>query len=144
MTDKVENQVATELLEGATPEERAALSKWASTLLGIRDSSDDGFGKARSAFIATVDSTTAWPLIRRIGDAIKRNAWDERSTTERAGVGAATADGRAVRRYLRGADRARHRQSARRCGSCSAAATASRSSWCRGAATRRSSSAMVH
>lgn len=91
MTDRVENQVATELLEGATPEERLALSKWASTLLGIRDSADDGFGKARAAFMATVDSTTAWPLIRRIGDAIKRNAWDERSTTERAGVGAATA-----------------------------------------------------
>ncbi|QXQ05146.1 hypothetical protein KX816_12755 [Sphingosinicellaceae bacterium] len=91
MTDRVENQVATELLEGATPEERLALSKWASTLLSIRDSSDDGFGKARAAFMATVDSTTAWPLIRRIGDAIKRNAWDERSTTERAGVGAATA-----------------------------------------------------
>ena len=91
MTDRVENQVATELLEGATPEERLALSKWASSLLAIRDSSDDGFGKARSAFMTTVDSTTAWPLIRRIGDAIKRNAWDERSTTERAGVGAATA-----------------------------------------------------
>ena len=41
--------------------------------------------------MATLDSTTAWPLIRRIGDAIKRNAWDERSTTERAGVGAAAA-----------------------------------------------------
>ena len=91
MTDKLENQVATELLEGATPEERLALSKWASALLAIRDGSDDGFGKARAAFMATVDSTTAWPLIRRIGDAIKRNAWDERSTTERAGVGAATA-----------------------------------------------------
>ncbi len=91
MTDKIETQVATELLEGATPEERAAIAKWANTLLDIRGSSDDGFSKAREAFMATVDGTTAWPLIRRIGDAIKRNAWDERSTAERAGVGAATA-----------------------------------------------------
>lgn len=91
MTDKLETQVATELLEGATPEERAALAAWANHLLTIRSNGEDGFSKARAAFMATVDSTTAWPLIRRIGDAIKRNAWDERSTTERAGVGAAAA-----------------------------------------------------
>jgi len=87
----VEAKVAEELIEGATPEERAALAKWAAALLAARDSNDDPFTKARDAFTATVDSTTAWPIIRRLGDAIKRNAWDERSTTERAGVGAAAA-----------------------------------------------------
>ena len=87
----VEDKVAEELVEGATPEERAALAKWAAALLAARDSSADPFTKARDAFMATVDSSTAWPIIRRLGDAIKRNAWDERSTTERAGVGAAAA-----------------------------------------------------
>lgn len=87
----VEAKVAEELVEGATPEERAALAKWAAALLAARDSSADPFTKARDAFMATVDGSTAWPLIRRLGDAIKRNAWDERSNTERAGVGAAAA-----------------------------------------------------
>ena len=91
MIQNLEAQVATELLEGATPAERTAMADWARHLLSIRDGSDDGFGKARSAFMATVDGTTAWPVIRRLGDAIKRNAWDERSATERAGVAGATA-----------------------------------------------------
>ena len=91
MSSNIENQVADELIEGASPEERRALAAWAGALLRIRDSSDDGFCKARGAFMATIDGSTAWPIIRRLGDAIKRNAWDERSTAERAGVGAATA-----------------------------------------------------
>lgn len=91
MSDGLEAQVAEELIEGATPEERDALAAWASRLLDIRANSDDGFSKARDALMATVDGKTAWPLIRRLGDAIKRNAWDERSNPERAGVAAATA-----------------------------------------------------
>ena len=91
MINKLETQVADELMEGATPEERQALATWAGALLRIRDNGEDGFSKARDAFITTIDGSTAWPIIRRLGDAIKRNAWDERSTAERAGVGAATA-----------------------------------------------------
>jgi len=87
----MEDRVATELTEGATPEQRAALAAWAAHLLSIRDDSEDGFGKARSALMATVDGKAAWPLIQRLGDAIKRNAWDERSGAERAAVGGATA-----------------------------------------------------
>lgn len=87
----VEAKVAEELVEGASPEERAALAKWAGALLAARNSNADPFTKARDAFTATIDSSTAWPIIRRLGDAIKRNAWDERSSTERAGVGAAAA-----------------------------------------------------
>ena len=89
--DSYEIKAADELMEGATPEERAALAAWAGSLLAIREGSDDGFGKARAAFMATVDGAAAWPLIRRLGDAIKRNAWDERSSAERAGVAGATA-----------------------------------------------------
>lgn len=91
MSDTMEARVADELIEGATPEQRAALAAWASRLLAIRDDAEDGFGKARSALAATVDGKAAWPLIQRLGDAIKRNAWDERSPTERAGFAAATA-----------------------------------------------------
>ena len=87
----VEAKVAEELVEGASQEERAALAKWAAALLAARESTADPFTKARDAFTATIDGSTAWPIIRRLGDAIKRNAWDERSTTERAGVGAAAA-----------------------------------------------------
>ena len=87
----IEDRVAAELVEGATPEQRAALAAWASRLLAIRDDAEDGFGKARSALLATVDGTAAWPLIQRLGDAIKRNAWDERTPAERAAVGGATA-----------------------------------------------------
>lgn len=87
----MEAKVAEELIEGSTPEQRAALAAWAATLLAIRDDHEDGFGKARAAFAATVDGKTAWPLIQRLGDAIKRNAWDERSTPERAAVAGATA-----------------------------------------------------
>ena len=91
MSETMETKVATELTEGATPEQRAALAAWAGRLLAIRDDSEDGFGKARSALLATVDGKAAWPLIQRLGDAIKRNAWDERSNPERAAVGGATA-----------------------------------------------------
>jgi len=87
----MEDKVAAELLEGATPEQRAALAAWAGHLLTIRDDAEDGFGKARSALTATVAGKAAWPLIQRLGDAIKRNAWDERSGAERAAVGGATA-----------------------------------------------------
>lgn len=91
MSNTVEAQVAEELIEGASPEERRALADWAGRLLAIRANTEDGFSKARDALTATVDSKTAWPLIRRLGDAIKRNAWDERSGTERAAVAGATA-----------------------------------------------------
>ena len=91
MSDTTESRVADELLDGATPEQRAALAAWATRLLAIRDDAEDGFGKARSALLATVDGKAAWPLIQRLGDAIKRNAWDERSPAERAAVGGATA-----------------------------------------------------
>ncbi len=91
MSEAMEDRVAGEMVEGATPEQRAALAAWAGRLLAIRDDTEDGFGKARSALAATVDGKSAWPLIRRLGDAIKRNAWDERSTPEKAAVGGATA-----------------------------------------------------
>ncbi len=91
MTDTTESRVADELLAGATPEQRAALAAWATRLLAIRDDAEDGFGKARSALLATVDGKAAWPLIQRLGDAIRRNAWDERTAAERAAVGGATA-----------------------------------------------------
>lgn len=91
MSNTVEAQVANELIEGASPEERQALAAWAATLLTIRHNTEDGFSKARDALTATVDSKVAWPLIRRLGDAIKRNAWDERSGPERAAVAGATA-----------------------------------------------------
>lgn len=91
MGSTVEARVVEELVEGASAEDRRALAAWAAALLSARDSDDDGFAKARAAFIATIDGKTVWPLIRRLGDAIKRNAWDERSATERAGIGAATA-----------------------------------------------------
>ncbi len=91
MLNSVEARVAQELLEGASPEERHALAAWAAELLRIRTAEEDGFHKAREAFLATVNGSAAWPLIRRLGDIIKRNAWDERTATERAGIGAATA-----------------------------------------------------
>lgn len=87
----VEDKVVEELIEGSTPEERRALAAWAQALLDVRNSSADPFSKARDAFMATIDGKTAWPMIRRLGDAIKRNAWDERSPAERAGVAGATA-----------------------------------------------------
>ena len=91
MSDTMEDKVAAELTGGATVEQRAALAAWATRLLAIRDDAEDGFGKARSALLATVDGKAAWPLIQRLGDAIRRNAWDERSPAERAAVGGATA-----------------------------------------------------
>ena len=91
MSDTTESKVADELLEGATPEQRAALAAWATRLLAIRDDEEDGFGKARSALLATVAGKAAWPLIQRLGEAIRRNAWDERSNPERAAVAGATA-----------------------------------------------------
>lgn len=87
----VEDKVVEELVEGSTPEERRALAAWAQQLLDVRNGSADPFTKAREAFMATIDGKTAWPMIRRLGDAIKRNAWDERSPAERAGVAGATA-----------------------------------------------------
>lgn len=89
--DSYETKFADELIEGASADERAALATWATKLLAVRDSGEDGFSKARDAFTATIDGTTAWPLIRRLGDAIKRNAWDERTGPERAGVAGAAA-----------------------------------------------------
>ena len=91
MSQNIEATVVQELVEGSTPEERRAIAAWAQALLTIRNGSDDPFTKAREAFMATIDGKTAWPIIRRLGDAIKRNAWDERSNPERAGVAAATA-----------------------------------------------------
>lgn len=91
MSEAMEDKVAAELTAGATPEPRAALAVWAGRLLVIRDDAEDGFGKARSALLATVDGHAAWPLIQRLGDAIKRDACDERSPAERAAVGGATA-----------------------------------------------------
>lgn len=87
----VEAKVVEELIEGSTPEERRAIAAWAQKLLDIRNSSDDPFSKSREAFMATIDGKAGWPIIRRLGDAIKRNAWDERSPAERAGVAGATA-----------------------------------------------------
>lgn len=87
----VEDKVVEELIEGSTPEERRAIAAWAQKLLDIRNSSDDPFSKSRGAFMATIDGKAGWPIISRLGDAIKRNAWDERSPAERAGVAGATA-----------------------------------------------------
>ncbi len=49
MSEAMEDRVANELTDGATPEQRAALAAWAARLLAIRDDAEDGFGKARSA-----------------------------------------------------------------------------------------------
>ena len=80
------------MVEGASPAVRTAIAAWAETLLGIRSARDGAFTEASGAFRANADTRIIWPILKRLGKAIKCNAWDKQGRQGRAiAVGGAAA-----------------------------------------------------
>ena len=72
-----------------SPTEKVALKSWLGALLSLREEKLPWHKKAKRALSATRDSRVLGHLIKRIGTSVKRHGWDQRSSTQRLGIGVA-------------------------------------------------------
>ena len=86
-------QLASAVLERATPDERAALLFWAQQLLAVRGSSMSRLEKAKRAILITIELKAVLPFITFLGAEIKRVGWDERGLPARMALSAAAVAG---------------------------------------------------
>ncbi|MGV2101595.1 hypothetical protein [Rhizobium sp. 21-4511-3d] len=89
MEDLSENQkqVALAVVTAATPSENQALRSWLSELLTIRNSKTNSISKAKQALTVTAQSKVIWPVIQIIAKQVKKRGWDDRSKSQRFGIG---------------------------------------------------------
>ena len=78
--------VAKAIVSGASPAEAAALERWATGLLEIRQSNLTRRRKAIAAVKLTFKSKVIWPILKKSSSELKRVGWDERSWTSRLGL----------------------------------------------------------
>lgn len=86
-----QREVATHIVRGISPQERAALALYVATLYRIRASQAHPMVKAKDAWAATLSAEVIWPVVRTILQEVKRHAWDERGLKGRAGLASSVA-----------------------------------------------------
>jgi hypothetical protein len=89
MTDEPRNQqtqLAIRIAQEATPDENAALRKWASDLLVLRDKDLPALVKGKDAIRLTIKSKVAWPATKIMAREIKKHGWDKRNATTKVGL----------------------------------------------------------
>ncbi|TCR75643.1 hypothetical protein EV561_1212 [Rhizobium sp. BK376] len=75
----------------ATGAQGEALRGWLIALLELRERDMPKLLKAKEAIAITAKSKVIWPLVSIIGKEMKRLGWDERTSSQRWGLGGAAA-----------------------------------------------------
>jgi len=70
--DENERQLAVQVLRQSTSAEQTILLDWARKLLEIRNSKLSVFQKAKRSILITLESKAIWPLIKQVGNELKR------------------------------------------------------------------------
>lgn len=83
---KSQRQLAIKIAGSANDSEREALLQWANSLLEIRKKDLPTRDKAKEAIQLTVSSKVVLPVVKLIGQEVKRLVWDERGTKSRIGL----------------------------------------------------------
>lgn len=87
--DKRQKQLALQIVQSTTQEHRDVLKTWIGALLRLREADLPTVQKAKEAVRLTAQAKVVKPLIRSIAIDVKKYGWDERTTTQRFGIGAA-------------------------------------------------------
>ncbi|TIN92447.1 MAG: hypothetical protein E5Y06_23330 [Mesorhizobium sp.] len=82
-------QLAVRIAQEATPAQADALQAWALKLLELRNSDLPVHRKAKRAITATISSKVIWPVVKIVASQTKSLGWDNRTTAQRLGLGAA-------------------------------------------------------
>lgn len=85
------SQVAVRVASMATDAQGEALRVWLVSLLELRDRDMPKLLKGKEAIAITAKSKVIWPLVSIMGKEIKRLGWDERTSSQRWGLGGAGA-----------------------------------------------------
>jgi uncharacterized membrane protein len=86
-TQSGQTQVALRVASTATQAQNEALRTWLLALLDLRERDAPRLMKAKDAIAITAKSKVVWPLVTIIAKQAKKLGWDERSSTERWGLG---------------------------------------------------------
>ncbi|WP_423679896.1 hypothetical protein [Undibacterium sp. WLHG33] len=81
-----QHAVAVRVAVSASEQEREALLLWMLQLVHIRNSGVSNVQKAKQALHVTSHSKVIWPVVKILGQEIKRLGWDERGTKSRFGI----------------------------------------------------------
>lgn len=87
--DDRQRQLAINVVESATIPDREALRMWAGALLDLRSKDMPVTSKAKEAVLVTSRAKVVWPLLKIVSVQVKKHGWDNRSTSQRLGIGAA-------------------------------------------------------
>lgn len=87
--DDRQRQLAINVVRDATIADREALRIWAGALLDLRNKDMPVTAKAKEAVLITSRAKVVWPLLKTVSKQVKRHGWDNRSTSQRLGIGAA-------------------------------------------------------
>lgn len=87
--DDRQRQLAISVVKDATVADREALRIWAGSLLDLRNKDISATAKAKEAVLITSRAKVVWPLLKTVSKQVKKHGWDNRSTSQRLGLGAA-------------------------------------------------------
>jgi hypothetical protein len=86
-----QRQLAITLAKDVSPKEADALRQWAIRILEVREEDISAIQKAKRAVALTLSSKIILPAVKTIARHTKKYGWDDRSSTQRLGMGAAAA-----------------------------------------------------
>jgi hypothetical protein len=87
--DNQQRQLAIMIAKEINPTEADALREWAYRLLDIRNERVSAAQKAKRAVILTASSKVILPAVKIIARQTKKHGWDNRTSTQKLGMGAA-------------------------------------------------------
>lgn len=88
-----QREVAQRIAADAGDDERAKLLAWALRLVQIRNGTGSLLAKGRDALSVTFSEGVAWPVVKLVGNEMRRLAWDDRGLKWRTGFIVAVAGG---------------------------------------------------
>jgi hypothetical protein len=91
MSEEIDSQrqLAIRVAQATPVGDREALRRWAGALVELRHKEMRVVAKAKEAIQITSRAKVIWPLLKSISKQIKRYGWDDRSTSQRLGIGVA-------------------------------------------------------
>lgn len=86
-----QQSLAVRVADLASPEQNTALREWLKQLLELRDSNVSKLKKCQDALSITWKAKVILPVLQLIAKEVKKHGWDNRSKSQRFGMGGAAA-----------------------------------------------------
>lgn len=86
---KTQQQLATRVADLASSEQNDALRSWLQQLLALRESNLSTLKKCRDAITITWKAKVILPVLQIIAGEVKKHGWDNRTQSQRFGIGGA-------------------------------------------------------